>query len=74
MRELTDVERQQVLLSEEFQRFFDKSGRIMERALADNKDILADMLGEGEDDEGYGLIVFLSWQLSMGGKSTARGH
>jgi len=51
VRELTDVERQQILLSEDFQKFFDKSTRVMERALADNKDILADMLGEGEDDE-----------------------
>ena len=46
------MERQQILVSEEFQKFFDKSTRVMERALADNKDILADMMEGREDEEG----------------------
>ncbi|KAG9279801.1 cytoplasmic dynein 1 intermediate chain 1 isoform X2 [Astyanax mexicanus] len=52
-RELTDEEKQQILHSEEFVIFFDRSIRVMERALAEDSNIFFDYSGRDlEDKEG----------------------
>ncbi|MCI4391973.1 hypothetical protein PGIGA_G00140560 [Pangasianodon gigas] len=52
-RELTEEEKQQVLHSEEFVIFFDRSIRVMERALAEDSTIFFDYSGRDlEDKEG----------------------
>ncbi|KAG5265004.1 hypothetical protein AALO_G00260390 [Alosa alosa] len=52
-RELTEEEKQQVLHSEEFVMFFDRSIRVMERALAEDSSIFFDYSGQDlEDKEG----------------------
>lgn len=51
VRELSDEEKQMIILSEEFQRFMDKAGRIVERALAETVDIYTDYSG-GIGEEG----------------------
>lgn len=51
-REMTDEERQTVLLSAEFLRFFDRSTRVIERALAESTDIYMDYTGLEESDDG----------------------
>lgn len=51
MRELSEEEKQMIILSEDFQRFMDRAGRIMERALAETVDIYTDYSG-AEGDEG----------------------
>ncbi|XP_051948803.1 cytoplasmic dynein 1 intermediate chain 1 isoform X3 [Xyrauchen texanus] len=53
LRELTEEEKQQVLHSEEFLIFFDRSIRVMERALAEDSNIFFDYSGRDlEDKEG----------------------
>ncbi|XP_070174428.1 cytoplasmic dynein 1 intermediate chain 2-like isoform X4 [Littorina saxatilis] len=52
--ELSEEEKKQILMSEGFQKFFDHSSRIVERALAEEVDIFADYSGKdsgGKDDE-----------------------
>ncbi|XP_046691257.1 cytoplasmic dynein 1 intermediate chain 1 isoform X1 [Silurus meridionalis] len=52
-RELTEEEKQQVLHSEEFVIFFDRSIRVMERALSEDSNIFFDYSGRDlEDKEG----------------------
>lgn len=52
-RELTEEEKQQILHSEEFVIFFDRSIRVMERALAEDSNIFFDYSGRDlEDKEG----------------------
>ncbi|KAK7138702.1 hypothetical protein R3I93_015960 [Phoxinus phoxinus] len=52
-RELTEEEKQQVLHSEEFLIFFDRSIRVMERALAEDSNVFFDYSGRDlEDKEG----------------------
>lgn len=50
-KELSDEQKQMIILSEDFQRFVLKSGKIMERALSEVVDIYTDYLG-GDSDEG----------------------
>ncbi|KAL8606116.1 Dynein, cytoplasmic 1, intermediate chain 2a [Nucella lapillus] len=53
-RELSEEERKQILMSEDFTKFFDYASRIMERALAEEVDVFADYSGQdgsGKDDE-----------------------
>lgn len=45
MRELSEEEKQMIILSEDFQHFMDKAGRIMERALCESVDIYMDYTG-----------------------------
>lgn len=40
-----------IVLSEEFQRFMDRAGRIMERALSENVDIYADYTGAADNED-----------------------
>ncbi|KAL3280098.1 hypothetical protein HHI36_017604 [Cryptolaemus montrouzieri] len=50
VRELSEEEKQMIILSEEFQHFIDRSGRVMERALCESIDIYTDYSGGlGED-------------------------
>ncbi|XP_071444751.1 cytoplasmic dynein 1 intermediate chain isoform X5 [Hetaerina americana] len=64
VRELSEEEKQTIILSEDFQRFLDRTGRLMERALAEQVDIYTDYTGasNGEDggDEKSGLRLSLS--------------
>ncbi|CAH2008692.1 unnamed protein product [Acanthoscelides obtectus] len=51
IRELSEEEKQMIILSEDFQQFIDRAGRIMERALCENVDIQTDYSGGfGEQD------------------------
>nr|CAG4643115.1 EOG090X03UT [Ilyocryptus agilis] len=49
-RELSDEEKQMILLTEDFQRFFDQSTRIVERALSEQVDLFVDYTGASESD------------------------
>ncbi|KAL8608058.1 Cytoplasmic dynein 1 intermediate chain 2 [Nucella lapillus] len=54
VREMSEEEKNQVMMSENFQKFFDSTSRIMERALAEEVDIFVDYSGKdgsGKDDE-----------------------
>ncbi|XP_051883406.1 cytoplasmic dynein 1 intermediate chain 2-like isoform X4 [Pristis pectinata] len=52
-RELTEEEKQQIIHSDEFLTFFDHSTRIIERALAEHKDLFFDYSGKDlEEKEG----------------------
>lgn len=50
-RELTEEETQQMLHSEDFRVFFDWSVRVVERALAEEADILFDYSGRDLQDK-----------------------
>ncbi|KAK2585127.1 hypothetical protein KPH14_008635 [Odynerus spinipes] len=51
VRELSEEEKQMIILSEDFQRFLDRTSRIVERALGESIDIYTDYTGtmDGED-------------------------
>lgn len=51
MRELSEEEKQMIILTEDFQRFLDRAGRVMERALSESVDIYTDYTGVGDGDE-----------------------
>lgn len=51
VKELSEEQKQMIILSEEFQRFVLRSGRIMERALSESVDIYMDYIGGSESDE-----------------------
>lgn len=51
VKELSEEQKQMLILSEEFQKFMVRSGRIMERALAESVDIYLDYIGGGDSDE-----------------------
>ncbi|XP_076379331.1 cytoplasmic dynein 1 intermediate chain short wing isoform X39 [Megalopta genalis] len=52
VRELSEEEKQMIILSEDFQRFFDRTSRLVERALGESVDIYTDYAGnmDGEDE------------------------
>ena len=52
VKELSDEQKQMIILSEDFQRFILKSGKIMERALSESIDIYTDYIGGSDSDEG----------------------
>nr|CAG4635377.1 EOG090X03UT [Artemia franciscana] len=52
IKELSEEEKQMLVLSEEFQRFFDNSTRVVERALSENVDIFTDYAGGSESEDG----------------------
>ncbi|XP_057651442.1 cytoplasmic dynein 1 intermediate chain isoform X15 [Diorhabda carinulata] len=62
IRELSEEEKQMIILSEEFQHFIDRTGRIMERALCESVDIYMDYTGslgeEGLDEKSHQRISF----------------
>lgn len=51
VREFSEEEKQMIILSEDFQRFLDRTSRIVERALGESIDIYTDYTGtmDGED-------------------------
>lgn len=49
-RDLSDEEKQMILMTEDFQRFFDQSTRIIERALSEHVDFFVDYTGASESD------------------------
>nr|SVE75672.1 EOG090X03UT [Daphnia hispanica] len=49
-RELSEEEKQMILMTEDFQRFFGQSSRIVERALSEHVDIFTDYTGASETD------------------------
>ncbi len=51
VRELTEEERRQILISDDFLRSFDRTARIIERAMSEQIDILTDYAGADGDDE-----------------------
>lgn len=52
MRELSEEEKMMIILSEDFQSFMDKCGRIMERALSESVvDIYTDYTGCSKSDD-----------------------
>lgn len=62
-RELTEEEKQQVLHSEEFLIFFDRTIRVIERALAEDSDIFFDYSGRDvEEKDGSVIFPFLKYK------------
>ena len=49
-RELSTEEKQMILMTEDFQRFFDQSSRIIERALSEQVDLFIDYTGASETE------------------------
>jgi dynein intermediate chain len=49
-RDLSDDEKRMIVLSEEFQKFFDKSSRVIERVLAEDVDVFVDYASDKERD------------------------
>jgi dynein intermediate chain, cytosolic len=52
VKELSEEQKQMIILSEDFQRFVLKAGKVMERALSETIDIYTDYIGGGDADEG----------------------
>lgn len=48
--ELSEEEKKMIILSDEFHKFFDKTSRYVERALAEDTDIFVDYAGALERD------------------------
>jgi dynein intermediate chain len=48
---LSEEEKQMIILSGEFQRFLDRAGRLMERAVCESVDIYTDYTGITDGDE-----------------------
>lgn len=51
VRELSEEQKEMIILSEDFQRFVIKAGRIVERALTESVDIYTDYIGGGDADD-----------------------
>ncbi|XP_055600627.1 cytoplasmic dynein 1 intermediate chain isoform X12 [Uranotaenia lowii] len=51
VKELSAEQKQMIILSEDFQRFILKTGKIMERALSEQVDIYMDYIGGGDTDD-----------------------
>jgi dynein intermediate chain len=50
--ELSEEEKKQIMMSEDFQKFFDHTAKIMERALAEDVNLFVDYAGkDGPKDE-----------------------
>ncbi|XP_076244259.1 cytoplasmic dynein 1 intermediate chain short wing isoform X24 [Calliopsis andreniformis] len=52
VRELSEEEKQMIILSEDFQRFLDRTSRIVERALGESVNIYTDYTGTIDDEDG----------------------
>ncbi|XP_068159590.1 cytoplasmic dynein 1 intermediate chain isoform X5 [Drosophila tropicalis] len=51
VKELSEEQKQMIILSEDFQRFVVRAGRVIERALSENVDIYTDYIGGGDSEE-----------------------
>ena len=49
---MSEEQRQHILSSQEFAYFFDKTTRLVEKAICENMDICFDYGGTGEENEG----------------------
>ncbi|XP_031358112.1 cytoplasmic dynein 1 intermediate chain isoform X6 [Photinus pyralis] len=65
IRELSEEEKQMIILSEDFQRFVDRAGKIVERALGETVDIYTDYIGgsgeDGLDEKSHQRIALNRW-------------
>lgn len=65
IRELSEEEKQMIILSEDFQRFIDRAGKIVERALGESVDIYTDYIGgmgeDGLDEKSHQRIALNRW-------------
>nr|XP_015927022.1 cytoplasmic dynein 1 intermediate chain 2 isoform X1 [Parasteatoda tepidariorum] len=52
VRDLSEEEKKQIMLREDFHQFFDRATRIIERALCEDLDILVDYTGNIEEQDG----------------------
>lgn len=52
VRELSEEEKQMIILSEDFQRFLDRASRILERALGETVNIYTDYIGSMDGEDG----------------------
>ncbi|XP_067928184.1 cytoplasmic dynein 1 intermediate chain 2-like isoform X4 [Watersipora subatra] len=50
VKELSEEEKQQIMMTEEYKRFLDRSSRVVERALTQDTDIFVDYTGEISDE------------------------
>lgn len=48
-----------IILSEDFQRFVDRAGRLVERALAEGVDIYTDYSGMGDCEDGTYVYIIV---------------
>ena len=55
---MSEEQKQMIILSEDFQRFVLKSGKVMERALSEVVDIYTDYIGGSESDEGLWVFFY----------------
>lgn len=51
VKELSEEQKQMIILTEDFQRFVLRAGRIMERAISENVDIYLDYIGGGDNED-----------------------
>lgn len=58
VKELSEEQKQMIILSEEFQRFVLRSGKIMERALSESIDIYTDYIGGGDSDDAMYVLIY----------------
>lgn len=49
--DLSEEEKKQIMLREDFHQFFDRASRVIERALCEDIDILVDYTGNGEEQD-----------------------
>lgn len=57
VRELSEEEKQMIILSEDFQRFIDRTSRIVERALGESVDIYTDYTGTMDGEDGMWVKI-----------------
>lgn len=51
VKELSEEQKQMIILSEDFRKFVTRAGRVIERALAENVDIYTDYIGGADNEE-----------------------
>lgn len=51
-KELSEEEKQQIMMKDDYKKFLDRSARLMERALTQDIDIFVDYTGEHQEMEG----------------------
>jgi dynein intermediate chain len=52
-KDLSDEEKQKIMMSDDFHKFFDRSSRLVERALYEDINVFVDYTGVCEDNEGF---------------------
>ena len=57
VRDLSEEEKQMILMTENFQDFFDKSSRIIERALSEQVDLFVDYTGASETKNNMQVFI-----------------